>query len=154
MTTHLILRFTLFLFAFLAVSGCEKNDSTAVVASETPVADRDWPLHGRVNGEDRFSPLAQINTENVADVGLAWEVSMDSQRGLEATPIVVDGVMYVTSTWSRVFAVDAKTGESLWEYDPEVPRDWAARGCCDVVNRGVAVADGRLSKTTAAFYGR
>jgi quinohemoprotein ethanol dehydrogenase len=152
MTTHLLRRFTLFLFVFLAAGGCEKVDSTAVVASDTPVADRDWPLHGRVNGEDRFSPLAQINTENVADVGLAWEVSMDSQRGLEATPIVVDGVMYITSTWSRVFAIDAKTGESLWEYDPEVPRDWAARGCCDVVNRGVAVADGRLFVGT--FDGR
>ena len=152
MTTHMLRRFTLFLFVFLAAGGCEKNDSTAVVDSDTPVADRDWPLHGRVNGEDRFSPLTQINTENVADVGLAWEVSMDSQRGLEATPIVVDGVMYVTSTWSRVFAVDAKTGESLWEYDPEVPRDWAARGCCDVVNRGVAVADGRLFVGT--FDGR
>ena len=85
MTTHQLRRFTLFLFVVLAAGGCGKHDSTAVVASDTPVADRDWPLHGRVNGEDRFSPLAQINTENVADVGLAWEVSMDSQRGLVAT---------------------------------------------------------------------
>lgn len=152
MTTQLLKRTALFLFVLVAVGGCDKSEPEAVGASDTPLADRDWPLHGRVNGEDRFSPLGQINTENVDDVGLAWEVSMDSQRGLEATPIVVDGVMYVTSTWSRVFAFNAKTGESLWKYDPEVPRDWAARGCCDVVNRGVAVADGRLFVGT--FDGR
>jgi quinohemoprotein ethanol dehydrogenase len=152
MTAQPLRRIALFLFVFVAVGGCEKNGADSVSVSDTPIADRDWPLHGRVNGEDRFSPLGQINTNNVDNVGLAWEVSMDSQRGLEATPIVVDGVMYVTSTWSRVFAFDAKTGESLWEYDPEVPRDWAARGCCDVVNRGVAVADGRLFVGT--FDGR
>lgn len=104
----------------------------------------DWPMHGRTAAEDRFSPLQQINTRNVTRVGLAWQTDLDSTRGLEGTPIVVDGVMYVTSTWSRVFAIDARNGSILWTFDPEVPKDWARKGCCDVVNRGVAVAAGRV----------
>ncbi len=107
-------------------------------------ADGDWPRHGRDDGEQRFSPLTGINRENVGQVGLAWQTLLDSTRGLQATPIVIDGVMYVTSTWSRVFALDARTGAVLWTYDPQVPKVWAKKGCCDVVNRGVAVADGRV----------
>ncbi len=113
-------------------------------AAETPAADRDWPLHGRGAAEARFSPLAQIHTGNVARVGMAWQLPLDSQRGLEATPIVIDGVMYVTEAWSRVLAIAADTGEVLWRHDPQVPREWAPRGCCDIVNRGVAVAGGRV----------
>jgi quinohemoprotein ethanol dehydrogenase len=128
----------------LHLGGCGPGPSTTTDKPVTTVADQGWPLHGRVNGEDRFSPLAQIDTGNVTELGLAWEVPMDSQRGLEATPIVVDGVMYVTSTWSRVFAVNARDGAVLWQYDPEVPREWGQRGCCDVVNRGVAVAGDRV----------
>ena len=60
-------------------------------------------------------------------------------RGLEATPIVVDGVMYITGSWSKVYALNAKTGEELWTYDPAVPGEWPRFACCDVVNRGVAV---------------
>ena len=112
-----------------------------------------WLSHGRDYGEKRFSPLTNINQQNVSKLGLAWEVDMTSERGLEATPLVIDGVMYVTSTWSRVMALNARTGETLWRYDPQVPRSWARRLCCDIVNRGVAVAgkkvifgtlDGRL----------
>ena len=57
---------------------------------------------------------------------------------MEATPIIVDGRMYVTGAWSIVYALDAATGEELWRYDPEVPKSWAQYACCDVVNRGVA----------------
>ena len=85
-----------------------------------------------------------INRNNVKRVGLAWEASLDSERGLQATPIVVNGVIYVTSTWSRVFAFDARSGERLWSYDPEVPKAWARRACCDVINRGVAVERDRV----------
>ncbi|MFK7731149.1 MAG: PQQ-dependent dehydrogenase, methanol/ethanol family, partial [Pseudomonadales bacterium] len=85
-----------------------------------------------------------INKNNVERLGLAWEHNMASMRGLEATPIVIDGVMYVSSTWSRVSALNAKTGKLLWTYDPQVPRSWAGKVCCDIVNRGVAVAAGMV----------
>lgn len=101
-----------------------------------------WLAHGRDYAEQRFSPLKSINSSNVQRLGLAWEQDMQSTRGLEATPIVVDGVMFVTSTWSRVLALNAASGELLWQYDPQVPRGWAKKLCCDIVNRGVAVWQG------------
>lgn len=140
---------TAVLIALLALLACNAKQPT-VAAPESSAAREhftaqagDWPLHGRDNFEQRFSPLDAINKNNIERLGLAWEHNMASMRGLEATPIVVDGVMYVTSTWSRVSALNAKTGELLWAYDPEVPRSWAGRVCCDVVNRGVAVAEGK-----------
>ncbi len=138
---------TLGMVLLLANCGVEQSGNGLPAtegSSATPVADREWPLHGRTMSEARFSPLTQIHTGNVQDLGLAWQVPLDSQRGLEATPIVSDGTMYLTSTWSRVLALDAKSGDILWRYDPQVPREWAPRGCCDVVNRGVAVANGRV----------
>ncbi|MFT5443614.1 MAG: quinohemoprotein ethanol dehydrogenase [Myxococcota bacterium] len=112
---------------------------------ESPEQNADnWLVHGRTNDEARHSPLADINTANIDQLGLAWSYAVGSKRGLEATPIVVDGVMYATGTWSTVFALDAKTGRELWRFDPAVPR-WKGRdACCDVVNRGVAVWKGRV----------
>ncbi|MEQ8514906.1 MAG: PQQ-dependent dehydrogenase, methanol/ethanol family, partial [Chromatocurvus sp.] len=107
-----------------------------------------WLSHGRSYAEQRYSPLAQIHQGNVAGLGLEWAFDFGSSRGLEATPIVVDGVMYVTGTWSRVYAFNASTGELLWQHDPDVPRQWAANLCCDVVNRGVAVWKGRVYSGT------
>lgn len=103
-----------------------------------------WMTHGRTYGEDRYSPLDAINAENVAQLGLAWSYELREPRGAEATPIVVDGVMYVTSAWSIVYALDAETGRELWVYDPQVPRERGASACCDVVNRGVAVWNGKV----------
>ena len=104
----------------------------------------DWSTHGAGDFEQRYSTLTNIQRETIASLGLAWEQSAHSHRGLEATPIVVDGIMYTTSTWSRVMAVNAVTGQILWTYDPDVPKFWAKRLCCDVVNRGVAVSDGNV----------
>jgi PQQ-dependent dehydrogenase (methanol/ethanol family) len=106
--------------------------------------DGSWPLHGRDAGEQRYSPLAQIDRSSVARLGLAWSFDLGSTRGVEATPIVVGGVMYVTGDWSKVFALDAATGKLLWRYDPQVPGEWARHACCDIVNRGVAVHDGAV----------
>ena len=103
-----------------------------------------WMSHGRTYSEQRFSPLKQINDGNVGDLGMAWHIDLDTHRGQEATPIVVDGVMYVTTAWSKVMAVNAKTGEIIWKFDPEVPGQWAVNACCDVVNRGVAVWKGKV----------
>ena len=99
---------------------------------------RDWEIHGLNHAETRHSQLTNINRQNINELGLAWYFETGSKRGLEATPLVIDGVIYFSGTWSKVFANDAKTGESLWEYDPKVPRFKGANACCDVVNRGVA----------------
>ncbi|KWV91168.1 PQQ-dependent dehydrogenase, methanol/ethanol family [Erythrobacter sp. YT30] len=100
--------------------------------------DANWITHGRTYSEQRFSPLNQINVENVSDLGLAWFDDMDTARGQEATPLVIDGKLYLTTAWSKVRAYDAATGEMLWDYDPEVPGETAVKACCDVVNRGLA----------------
>lgn len=103
-----------------------------------------WLAYGRDYEEQRFSPLEQINKSTVSDLGLAWFKDMGTNRALESTPIVVDGMMFFTSTWSRVYALDAVTGEEIWAFDPKVPREWGRRACCDVVNRGVAVYKGHV----------
>lgn len=105
---------------------------------------QNWLAHGRTYSEQRYSPLDQINDQNVGELGLAWAFETGTDRGLEASPIVDNGVMYLTGSWSTVFALDALTGELLWEFDPEVPRGWGRYACCDVVNRGVAVWKGKV----------
>ena len=110
-------------------------------------ADREpgqWLTVGRTYDEQRFSPLTQINTDTVARLGLAWHHDLDTNRGQEASPIVIDGVLYVTSAWSKLFAFNARTGRLLWKYDPQVPGAIGIRGCCDVVNRGVSAWQGRI----------
>jgi quinohemoprotein ethanol dehydrogenase len=109
---------------------------------------RDWPTHGLDYAETRFSRLTQVNAENVKALGLVWSYDLESQRGVEATPLVVDGVMYVTASWSVVHAVDVRSGKRLWVFDPDVPREAGYRGCCDVVNRGAAVYKGRVYVAT------
>ncbi len=104
-------------------------------------ADREpgqWLSVGRTYDEQRYSPLAQITTDNVGKLGLAWHADFDTNRGQEATPLVIDGRLFVTTAWSKVRAYDARTGAPLWSYDPKVPPEWGIRGCCDVVNRGLA----------------
>jgi quinohemoprotein ethanol dehydrogenase len=105
---------------------------------------QDWLSYGRGYDESRHSPLNQINRENVHTLGLAWSVDLDSHRGQESTPLVVDGVMYLTTAWSKVLALDAATGRTLWRYDPKVPGQAAVRACCDVVSRGAAAWRGAL----------
>lgn len=118
-----------------------------------------WLLHGRTFNEQRFSPLAQINPDTLEQLQLAWYLDLPEPRGQEATPIVADGIMYVSAAWSVVFALDAKTGKELWRFDPQVDKSWAVNGCCDAVNRGVALwedtvlvgtLDGRLIAIDAA----
>ena len=104
-----------------------------------------WLMYGRTYDEHRFSPLTAINEQTVGGLGLVWSRELGTTRGLEATPLVLDGVMYLTSSWSVVHAVDARSGETLWSFDPLVPRGRAAEiVCCDVVNRGVALYDGNV----------
>jgi quinohemoprotein ethanol dehydrogenase len=104
----------------------------------------DWPAIGRDYHEQRFSPLDQVNAGNVAQLGIAWFADLPDARGQESTPVMVDGVLYVTGPWSKVFAFDALTGRPLWSYDPKVDGLKGAHACCDVVNRGVSVWKGKL----------
>lgn len=125
------------LFTLLAVSSCNQPKS----------ADQDqgnWLMYGRTYDDHRFSPLNQVNEQNVAKLGLAWSRELGTTRGLEGTPLVKDGVIFVTGTWSIVTALDAKTGDVRWTYDPKVARDRAFFLCCDAVNRGVALYNGKV----------
>jgi PQQ-dependent dehydrogenase (methanol/ethanol family) len=107
-----------------------------------------WLMYGRTYDDHRFSPVAQINEQTIAQLGLAWSREAGTTRGLEATPLVDNGVIYTTGSWSVVFAMDAKTGEVRWKYDPKVPRERAYFICCDVVNRGAALYRGKVYVAT------
>ncbi|MFT3724725.1 MAG: PQQ-dependent dehydrogenase, methanol/ethanol family [Hyphomonadaceae bacterium] len=124
------------------------NVGAAAVNSERILnADKEpgsWLTAARTYDEQRFSPLDQINDKNVSGLGLAWYADIDTERGQESTPIIVDGAMYFTTAWSMVKAYDISTGAKLWEYDPGVVKNKAADACCDVVNRGVAVWNGKI----------
>ena len=142
----------------LALAACQRSPQPPAAAPVKPAAQVDaarltnaapdganWMSTGRTYDEQRHSPLTKINADNAAQLGLAWHHDLDAvNRGQQATPIVVDGVMYVTTAWSKVFALDAKTGQQLWAFDPQVPGDWGINACCDVVNRGVAVWQGKV----------
>lgn len=110
----------------------------------TASAGDEWLTYGGTYDEQRHSKLTQINTDNVNQLGVAWTYDLATNRGVESTPIVVDGTMYVTSAWSVVYALDAKTGAEKWVYDPEVDKAVGVKACCDVVNRGVAVYEGKV----------
>ncbi|MFN9847939.1 MAG: PQQ-dependent dehydrogenase, methanol/ethanol family [Alphaproteobacteria bacterium] len=126
----------------LGVASCGKPgvDAKRIEAA----AAEEWLSYGRTYDEQRFSPLDQVNRETVKRLGVAWWTEFDTDRGQEATPLIADGVLYTTTTWSKVFAFDAATGKPLWSYDPEVPGEKGFDACCDVVNRGVALWKGRV----------
>ncbi|MET0280848.1 MAG: PQQ-dependent dehydrogenase, methanol/ethanol family [Steroidobacteraceae bacterium] len=118
-------------------------DQARLAAADT---NAEWLSVGRTYSEQRFSPLESIKPDNVKQLGLAWfhEFDANTDRGMEATPVVVDGVMYVSTSWSKVAALDAKSGALKWFYDPQVDGQKARDACCDVVNRGVAVWNGKV----------
>lgn len=142
----------------LSLAACGKTASPPATEGVTDAMlaaapEGEWLSYGRDYAEQRFSPLTQISDQNVGQLGLAWSADLDTARGQEATPLMHDGVLYVTTAWSMVKAYDAKTGALKWEYDPKVPRETLVRVCCDAVNRGaalygdkvyVAALDGRL----------
>jgi quinohemoprotein ethanol dehydrogenase len=103
-----------------------------------------WLTEGRDQGKSHHSPLAEINRETVGALGYAWGYDTLTLRGLEATPIVVDGVMYTSGTTGRVYALNAATGAEIWFFDPENDGQVNRYTCCDEVNRGVAVYDGMV----------
>ena len=159
------------LVTLFLIAACAKESDSDIELDSTPAASRDgvrpvtaariinandepgnWLSHGRTYDEQRFSPLASINEDNVADLELAWHFDIDTNRSMEATPLVADGVMYVTAAWSVVYALDAVSGDLLWQYDPEVPRSWGTYACCDVPNRGAALWNDKVYVATLDGY--
>jgi len=137
------------------LAGCSGNEDAAVAtttdtaaeapAAATTVTGGEWGSYGRDYSEQRHSPLAQITPDNISQLGLAWYGDLaEKGGGYETTPLMVDGVIYVSSPWSKVYAFDAKTGAPLWKYDPMVPGQWAVNLCCGIVNRGVAYWNGKI----------
>ncbi len=156
----ILAKFTIPLLALLVSCDSSKNDtlikgSTEHIAAVTNSIDdpalvnsekdsKNWLSYGLNYSEDRFSQLEEISEGNVDKLGLLWSYDLNSIRGVEATPVVVDGIMYVTAPWSIVHAIDTRTGKQLWTYDPKVPRETGIKACCDVVNRGVALYKGKV----------
>jgi quinohemoprotein ethanol dehydrogenase len=103
-----------------------------------------WMSHGRGWDETRFSPLDQINEGNVGQLGLAWFDDLETMRGVQATPLFVDGVLYNESIYNIVTAYDGRTGEKLWTYDPQVGKEWARLACCGPSSRGIAAWNGKI----------
>lgn len=105
----------------------------------------DWLSYGRNYKEDRYSELAQITKENVGELGLAWASEVGTTKGLQATPLVVDGVMFFTGPFNHVWAYDARTGKEIWHLDPKFNHSEKNIDlCCGFSNRGLAMYKGDL----------
>jgi quinohemoprotein ethanol dehydrogenase len=106
----------------------------------------EWITYGRDYAETHYSPLKQIDTNNVGRLGLAWSWDTESPSGgrTEATPLFSNGIIYGSLAWDVLFAVDARTGKMKWRWDPEIPRQHISRVCCGPVNRGVALYNGKV----------
>jgi quinohemoprotein ethanol dehydrogenase len=133
----------------------ELKPAGAVDAARLVTADADpgqWLTTGRDGNWDYHSTLSDIDASNVSRLGFAWQYRLGTQRGLEATPVMVDGVLYFSGNFGRVYAVDAVDGRERWVYDPEIDGQWGRYACCDAVNRGVAVWRGRVFVGTSDGY--
>lgn len=156
----MIVRFPCWIIALLVISCTPPEPGTPahISAITSSINDQslrqvsntsgDWITYGLNYSEDRFSGLQQVNKDNIDSLGLMWSLDIGSKRGIEATPLVVDGIMYLTGPWSKVYAVDARKGQLLWTYDPKVPGYYGAKACCDVVNRGLALYQGHVFSGT------
>src|SRR6266404_4541142 len=116
-------------------------DGEAIIANAKTT--KDWLSYGLDYSEGRYSKLSQINTESVKNLGLKWTYNLESLRGVEATPLVVDGIMYVSASWRVVHGIDVRSGKRIWTYDVAVPRQIGYKGWCEVVNGGVALYKGK-----------
>lgn len=123
--------------ALLLLAGCSSSD-----------ARQDWPVQGGNFRNQRYAAIDDINRQTISRLGLAWYYQFDTDRGQEATPIMVDGTLYVSTAWNEIFAFDPRDGRLLWRFDPLVPRETLSKSCCDAISRGVAVAEGRVFAAT------
>jgi quinohemoprotein ethanol dehydrogenase len=132
------------LVASHASGGPAAVDGERMRNADAPANVGQWMSHGRTWSEQDFSPLTQINDTNVQRLGLAWYADLNTYRGVVATPLEIDGVLYNVSAWSVVTAYDAINGKVLWTYDPKVPTDYARITCCGPVSRGLAAWKGKI----------
>jgi quinohemoprotein ethanol dehydrogenase len=132
----------------MALSACATpagpGDVTASRLARADAEPGEWMGVGRTLDEQRFSPLEQIDPDTVSALGLAWYQDLGTLRGVESSPIVVDGVLYNIAPWNITYAHDAATGALLWSYDPQVPRETGRIACCDVLSRGLSVWEGKV----------
>lgn len=131
-------------FGLLALVACSSGDTSG----SGGLAADNWVTPGGDIGKSHYSQLTDINRDTVGRLGLAWSVELGTNRGLEATPVVIDGTLYTSGVAGRVYAFDAATGKELWRYEPEVDMQVNRTACCDMVNRGVAVARGKVYVAT------
>jgi glucose dehydrogenase len=136
MTHYLKLRYFLLITSSMFLLGCSLN------AYKNTQSEADWPSYGGDFSSQRFSPATQINTTNVKDLAQAWAYKSGVVASFQATPIVQNGVMYLSLPFNHVVALDAKTGKQLWRYEHDRRKDW--KMCCGPANRGVAVSNGRV----------
>jgi len=128
-----------------AASPGTASSGTGALSARHKPNDVEWTQHGGNPYEQRYSKLNQVTAENVGQLGLAWYADIPERGGYQSTPLVIDGVLYITAPWSSLYAFDAKTGKQLWKVDPKAPREIAATSiCCNISNRGAAYADGKI----------
>lgn len=152
------------LAGLLALAACGQKPAGTTTAPPAPAGRIDttrllaiaaepgaWLTGGRDFGKTHYSPLDLVNRQTAARLGFAWELQTGTNRGMEATPIVVDGTMFVSGVAGRVYALDAATGARRWTFEPTVDNKVNRGACCDMVNRGVAVWRGKVY--VAAFDG-
>ncbi len=148
----------------VALSGCQRTeappsgsqDEAAAKAQPTAAkvtAERllnaanepsQWMTYGGTYDEQRFSRLKEINKDNVKTLGLAWFADYDTNLSQDGTPLYIDGVIYVSTAWSKVYAFDAHDGKKLWQYNPKTSGEWIQNVCCGIVNRGIAAWNGKI----------
>jgi alcohol dehydrogenase (cytochrome c) len=128
--------------AFVASSAFAQPVDTARIQAGDA---NDWlTYHGSYNSY-HYSPLDQINTNNVSNLGVAWiHIPGRSTRGLQSMPLVADGVLYYTGSYSRTFALNGATGEVIWSYIPELDEALISRQTHSPYNRGAAIGDGKV----------
>jgi quinohemoprotein ethanol dehydrogenase len=144
MTSSMLDRLSLIAMAAAVLAGPLVHGGTPDPAAPANRDPGQWRTTGQDESGSYHSPLSDINTSNVARLGFAWEYKLGTHRGLEATPVMVDGVLYTSGNFGAVYALDAATGRARWVYDPGVDGQYGRYACCDAVNRGVAVRNGRV----------
>ena len=145
--------YILFMVVSLGTLSSPATNSVTVNQQALINPGKEWLNYGRTYKEQRYSPLAEINKNNVNELDLAWSFKFDTARGMEATPIMHNGVLYVSTGWSHVHAINARTGAELWHYDAKVPKAHLAKTCCGPVNRGVAIWQKDEMSPLQVFFG-
>lgn len=135
----------------MALSGYARSEPAGAAANVTAKRmanaasePSQWMTYGGTYDEQRFSRLKQINKDNVKQLGIAWFADYDTNLSQTGTPLYIDGVIYVSTAWSKVYAFDARSGKTLWEYNPHTPGQWIRNVCCGIVNRGIAAWNGKI----------